>query len=108
MSAPRVQLTGRPPLLPHLGIQWRVLHALLMREIITRFGRENLGVLWLVGEPMLFTLGVASLWTVTGLHRGSGISIVAFAVTGYSSVRMWRNSAPRSSPPVMQNKAFPL
>ena len=51
------------------GIQRRVLHALLMREIITRFGRENLGVLWLVAEPMLFTLGVATLWTAAGLHR---------------------------------------
>ena len=28
---------------------------LMMRELITRFGRENLGVLWLVGEPMMFT-----------------------------------------------------
>jgi capsular polysaccharide transport system permease protein len=95
-----------PPLLHALGIQRRVLHALLMREIITRFGRENLGVLWLVGEPMLFTLGVASLWTVTGLHRGSAISIVAFAVTGYSSVLMWRNAATRSSAAVVQNKAL--
>ena len=42
-----------PSLLHSLGIQRRVLHALLMREIITRFGRENLGVLWLVAEPML-------------------------------------------------------
>src|SRR5258708_18513536 len=96
MSAPRVQLTGRPPLLPHLGIQWRVLHALLMREIITRFGRENLGVLWLVAEPMLFTLGVATLWTAAGLHHGSPIPIAAFAVTGYCSALMWRNSANRS------------
>jgi capsular polysaccharide transport system permease protein len=51
-----------PSLLHSLGIQRRVLYALLMREIITRFGRENLGVLWLVAEPMLFTLGVATLW----------------------------------------------
>ena len=56
-----------PSLLHCLGIQRRVLHALLMREIITRFGREKLGVLWLVGEPMLFTLGVATMWTATGL-----------------------------------------
>ena len=32
-----------------LLIQGRVLHACLMREVITRFGRHNLGVLWLVG-----------------------------------------------------------
>src|SRR5580692_12386802 len=87
-----------------LAIQRRVLHALLMREIITRFGRENLGVLWLIGEPMLFTLGVATLWTAAGLHHGSPIPIVAFAVTGYSSVLMWRNSATRSSGAIAQNK----
>jgi capsular polysaccharide transport system permease protein len=95
-----------PSLLHCLGIQRRVLHALLMREIITRFGRENLGVLWLVGEPMLFTLGVATMWTATGLHQGSPIPIVAFAVTGYSSVLMWRNSANRAGGAIAQNKSL--
>jgi capsular polysaccharide transport system permease protein len=93
-----------PSLLHCLGIQRRVLYALLMREVITRFGRENLGVLWLVGEPMLFTLGVTALWTAAGLHHGSPIPIVAFAVTGYSSVLMWRNSANRSGGAIAQNK----
>src|SRR5215472_17150580 len=92
------------PLRRAFAIQLRVLHALLMREIITRFGRENLGVLWLAGEPMLFTLGVATLWTISGLHKGSSIPIVAFAVTGYSSVLMWRNSASRASRAVQDNK----
>jgi capsular polysaccharide transport system permease protein len=92
-----------PPLLRCLAIQRRVLHALLMREIITRFGRENIGVLWLVGEPMLFTLGVASLWTAAGLRHASPIPIVAFAITGYSSVLMWRNSATRACGAIPQN-----
>jgi capsular polysaccharide transport system permease protein len=97
--------TETAPSLPYcLGIQRRVLYALLMREIITRFGRENLGVLWLVAEPMLFTLGVTTLWTAAGLHRGSPIPIVAFAVTGYSSVLMWRNSANRAGGAIAQNK----
>jgi capsular polysaccharide transport system permease protein len=86
------------------GIQFRVLHALMMREVITRFGRENLGVLWLVGEPMIFTVGVATLWTLYGVHHTSAMSIVAFAVTGYSSVLMWRNSVTRASSAVEQNK----
>jgi capsular polysaccharide transport system permease protein len=94
------------PLLYAVRIQFRVLHALLMREIITRFGRENLGVLWLVCEPMLFTLGVATLWSAIGVHRDSPIPIVAFAVTGYSSVLMWRNSATRAGAAVEQNKAL--
>ena len=87
-----------------LRIQWRVLHALMLREVITRFGRENLGVLWLVGEPMLFTLGVTTLWSAVRLAHGSGIPIVAFAVTGYSSVLMWRNSASRCSDGIGANK----
>ena len=49
------------------AIQRRVISALLMREVITRFGRENVGVLWLIGEPMMFTLGVATLWAAAGL-----------------------------------------
>ena len=102
----RIEKRRDSPLRHALAIQLRVLHALLMREIITRFGRENLGVLWLVGEPMLFTLGVATLWTVSGLNHGSSIPIVAFAVTGYSSVLMWRNSTTRCSSAIEHNKAL--
>lgn len=73
------------------GIQGRVIHALLMREILTRFGRHNIGFLWLFVEPMLFTAGVTLLWTLTKSVHGSSLPIVAFALTGYSSVLLWRN-----------------
>jgi capsular polysaccharide transport system permease protein len=90
-----------------LAIQFRVLHALMMRELITRFGRDNLGVLWLVGEPMIFTLGVAALWSAAGLtHGGKGIPIVAFAVTGYSSVLMWRNATSHCIGGIEGNKSL--
>jgi ABC-type polysaccharide/polyol phosphate export permease len=89
-----------------LGIQRRVLHALLMREVITRFGRDNLGVVWLIFEPMLFTLGVATLWTAVGLQHRSSLPIIAFAITGYSSVLLWRNCATRCSMALEANKAL--
>jgi len=73
------------------AIQLRVIGALLMREVLTRYGRHNIGFMWLFVEPMLFTLGVTALWTLAGMHRASPIPIVAFAVTGYSSVLLWRN-----------------
>lgn len=72
-------------------VQRRVIFALLMRETLTRFGRHNIGFLWLFVEPMIFTLGVAALWTATQSFHGSTIPIIAFAVTGYSSVLLWRN-----------------
>jgi len=81
-----------PPLLASLRTQFRVIGALLLREVITRFGRRNLGVLWLVIEPALFTLGVAALWSAAGLGHGANLPIVAFAITGYSSVLLWRNA----------------
>jgi capsular polysaccharide transport system permease protein len=86
-----------------LSIQARVVWALLMREIITRFGRANLGVLWLFGEPMLFTLGVSVLWTMGGLHRAGGLPVAAFAITGYSSVLMWRNTVSHSRGAIQGN-----
>ena len=73
------------------AIGWRVVHALLMREVLTRFGRHNIGFLWLFVEPMLFTLGIAALWSATHAVHGSDLPIVAFAITGYSSVLLWRS-----------------
>jgi ABC-type polysaccharide/polyol phosphate export permease len=74
-----------------LMIQKRVVGALLMREILTRYGRHNIGFLWLFVEPMMFTLGVAALWTAFHMTHGSDVPIVAFALTGYSTVLLWRN-----------------
>lgn len=86
-----------------LKIQGRVIYALMMRELITRFGRHNLGVLWLILEPMLFTVGVTTLWTAAGLHHGSPLPVVAFAISGYSSVLMWRNTTSHSISSLEQN-----
>lgn len=72
-------------------IQRRVIWALVLREMLTRYGRHNIGFLWLFAEPMLFTLGVTALWTLSKAAHGSDLPIVAFAITGYSSVLLWRN-----------------
>ncbi|WP_239061986.1 ABC transporter permease [Ideonella livida] len=75
----------------------------MLREVITRFGRENLGVLWLVGEPMLFTVGVTALWTATSMHAHSSLPITVFAITGYSSVLSWRNAVGRCNRAIGEN-----
>lgn len=96
--------TAVPSFRRSLQIERRVIGALLMREVITRFGRHNLGVLWLVGEPMLFTCGIAILWSIMGHQSGPGMPVVAFAVTGYSSVLVWRNTVLRCSIAVQENR----
>lgn len=89
-----------------LAIQGRVIAALLMREILTRYGRHNLGFLWLFVEPMMFTLGVTALWSAAGANHGSNLPIVAFAITGYSSVLLWRNMPSRCASAVGPNLAL--
>jgi capsular polysaccharide transport system permease protein len=88
------------------SIQCRVVSALLLREVITRYGRHGFGVLWMAFEPMLFTLGVSGLWYIMKLHVISSIPIIAFAITGYSSVLMWRNSTNRCSKAIEPNLAL--
>lgn len=82
---------AHPSLTVSLKVHRRVLGALVIRELLTRYGRHNIGFLWLFVEPMIFTLGVTALWTATKSVHGSDLPIVAFALTGYSSVLLWRN-----------------
>jgi capsular polysaccharide transport system permease protein len=77
------------------AIQRRVIGALVLREVITRYGRHNLGVLWMVVEPMMFTLGIVAVWSIIGIGSHSGLPLVPLALTGYTSILMWRNVASR-------------
>lgn len=88
-----------------LVIQSRVIGALLMREVLTRYGRHNIGFMWMFAEPMMFTLGVAALWSFAKIGHTS-MPIIPFAVTGYSSVLLWRNMPGRCSGAVEPNLAL--
>ena len=79
-----------PPYLIALGTHIRVITAIMLREMMTRFGREHLGFFWLMGEPLLLTLGVMVMWTLIGNH-GHNVSIVAFVLSGYSLLTLWRH-----------------
>lgn len=90
-------MTNSTTLKHSFAIQVRVIKALILREIITRYGRHNIGFLWLFIEPMLLTLFVTVFWHYTFKTQGHGgsLSVVAFAVTGYSGVQLWRTTAGR-------------
>jgi ABC-type polysaccharide/polyol phosphate export permease len=92
-----------PTLARSFTIQMRVIWALMLREILTRYGRHNIGFLWLFVEPMLFTLGVTALWYFAGMNHGSALPITSFALTGYSTVLVWRNMPSRAVMAVTSN-----
>ena len=91
-----------------LRIQGRVIGALFLREIITRYGRHGLGFLWLFLEPMMFSVGITILWTVTGMAhtQGNSMPVAGFALTGYSSIVLWRNMVNRLANNTTYNKGL--
>jgi capsular polysaccharide transport system permease protein len=92
----------RASLTSALRIQYRVLGALLMREVVSRYGRENIGFLWLVIEPMILTAGVMILWS---LFRSEphGVALVAFVFSGYMPLTLWRHVSSRAVLCLRQN-----
>ena len=69
----------------------KIVGALMMRETTTRFGRDGLGFLWVVGEPLLFCLFVLTMWSVIKPEYEHGIRIGPFVMTGYMSLLLLRH-----------------
>jgi capsular polysaccharide transport system permease protein len=86
-----------PTLAQGWRIQVRVVKALLIRELSTRFGRENIGFLWMMVEPLLFPALVAIMWRFLKGPEEHGISIMAFIVTGYVPLTLFRHAVSRSA-----------
>lgn len=77
-------------------IQTRVIGALMIREVTTRFGRENIGFLWIMGEPLLFAVLVGLLWSAMKGSSEHGISVMAFTVSGYIPLVLFRHAVSRA------------
>ena len=69
----------------------QIILALMLREVITRYGRRGLGFLWLVGEPLLFIFGVIIIWTYIKAPYQHGLKIAPFVMTGYVCLLMLRH-----------------
>jgi len=90
-------MPSRPPdssptltFVEEIRTQFRIIGAIMMREMMTRFGRENLGFFWLMGEPLILTVGVMIIWSFIR-HDEHNVSVVAFALTGYALLTIWRH-----------------
>jgi ABC-type polysaccharide/polyol phosphate export permease len=87
-------------------INRRVIGALLIRELLTRYGRNNIGFLWLFVEPAAFILIITVLWTKVRGVQISDIPIIEFALTGYASMLLWRNAPARCVGAVKSNASL--
>ena len=76
-------------------IQRRVIGALMIRELVTRFGRENIGFLWMMAEPLLFAGLVGITWRYMKGPEVHGVSVVAFVASGYIPLTLFRSAVSR-------------
>ena len=79
-----------------IAVQMRVIHALMIRELVTRYGRDNIGFLWVMVEPLLFGGLVALIWHFMRGETEHGIGLTAFVVTGYIPITLFRHGVSRS------------
>src|SRR6185503_4652916 len=68
----------------------------MIRGVVTRFGRENIGFLWIMVEPLLFAVLVGIIWRYMKGPEEHGVSIVAFIASGYIPLTFFRNSVNRT------------
>lgn len=69
----------------------RVIWALLLRELSTRYGRQNIGFLWLIIEPLFFAGVVTLMWSAIKPEFEHGVPVVPFVVTGYMAILLSRH-----------------
>lgn len=87
-----------------LRIQGRVIWALTMRETITRFGREGLGVIWMVAEPAMFIVGVMVIFS--HIESNATYSIAEYLAVSYPTLLFWRNGTGRVTKALEINKSL--
>lgn len=74
-----------------LKAQWQILHALMVRDLIVRYGRENIGFVWAVLEPMILCAGVTTFWALAKPATMHGLNVIPFVVTGYMALTLFRH-----------------
>src|SRR5271166_1537498 len=63
----------------------------MIRELMMRYGRGNIGFLWLIVEPMILCGGVIGLRWMIQEHQEHGVPLVALLLSGYMPLTLWRH-----------------
>lgn len=90
-----------------LASQSEVVAALILREVRTRFGRNRLGYLWALIEPVVVTLTFYAVLIIA--NRGkpeAGMGLFAFIATGVLPFTLFTNTVTRVADAVASNKAL--
>ncbi|KUR80997.1 ABC transporter [Novosphingobium sp. FSW06-99] len=74
-----------------------------LRELQQRFGRDNIGYLWVVAEPMMLASVITLLHAAVSKSGSGESSPFTFMLTGYSIYIIFRNSFNRAESSLHQS-----
>lgn len=87
-------------------IQVRVIGALIIRELQTRFGRENIGFLWMIVEPAMLGIGITVIHYVINVPLPEGLQPIPFYISGYIPFMLFRYTAIRAGNTILSNRVL--
>jgi capsular polysaccharide transport system permease protein len=87
-------------------IQLQVIHAILLREVRTRFGNHQWGYAWALIGPLLWVGAFAALYHLLGRMAPPGMSVMSFLITGIVTFEMFRNTSNQATGAISGNKGL--
>lgn len=81
-------------------------HALLMRELKTRFGSSKLGYFWAIAEPAAQAAVLGLIFTLLGRDSVNNIPIALFIFTGLLPFKLFAKLLPQLAAGISANKAL--
>jgi len=89
-----------------INTQARVIHALIMRETISRYGDHKLGFMWAVMEPLFFVTLIGGTMAFLRNDSPSGMPLVPFMISGIVPFLMFRNVMNQLKGAVVGNRSL--
>ena len=89
-----------------LQIMRDTVHALLMRELKTRFGSSKLGYFWALAEPAAQASIMAILFSLIGRSSLSGVAVALFVISGIMPFKAFSKTLTQLSSGISANKAL--
>jgi capsular polysaccharide transport system permease protein len=89
-------------------IQLQVIHALLLREVKTRFGEHHLGYGWALLEPMMWVGAFLAITYTVGRTAPHGLPVFDFFVIGIVTYLGFRNTVRQASAGISGNAGLLL
>jgi capsular polysaccharide transport system permease protein len=89
-----------------IAMQGRVLFALIMREMTTRYGRNAGGYIWALLEPAATIALLSAVFSFIARHPALGNHFPVFFATGYMAFHLYLDTSRAVSSAVTANRAL--